>query len=140
MIAIIKKIIKLGKENTKSERKQSRPTNSEQWQQRGTQYSYASTAPKEDIVTRAKSNVAQNAADTFRQQAHAQVCGEYRSHAEVAPDLHEHKGYSKECAFEDESDLVKRVNDLIVMGYDGNMKFDRDFIAEGVEMLNSFNM
>ena len=106
----------------------------------GTQSSYTGAVPKEDLVARAKSNVAQKSADTFKQQAHAEVCAEYRSHAEVAPDLYEHKGHSQECALEGESDLVKRVNDLIVMGYDGNMKFDRDFIAEGVEMLNSFNL
>lgn len=97
-------------------------------------------APKTDILTRAKANVKEEAPDTFKQQAHAEVCAEYRSHAETAPDLKAHQRHSAECNPDGESDIIKRVNDLIVMGYDGAMQFDRDFIAEGVEMLNSFNL
>ena len=26
----------------------------------------------------------------------------------------------------------------MIMGYSGNLEFDRDFIAEGVDMLNSY--
>ena len=32
--------------------------------------------------------------------------------------------------------LIDEINDLIVKGYDGSLEFERDFIAEGVEMLN----
>lgn len=32
--------------------------------------------------------------------------------------------------------LIDEVNDLIVKGYSGSLEFERDFIAEGVEMLN----
>lgn len=32
--------------------------------------------------------------------------------------------------------LIDEINDLIVKGYSGSLKFERDFIAEGVEMLN----
>ena len=110
-------------------------------------YGVSSKAPfnanadtEKDILSRAKTNVREEAADTFKQQAHAEVCAEYRSHAEVAADLTAHKGHSPECDFEGESDLVKRVNDLIVMGYSGEMDFERDFVAEGVEMLNSFSL
>ena len=105
-----------------------------------TQSSYAQTAAKTDILSRAKENVAEEAQDTFKQEAHAEVCAEYRSHAQTAPNLTEHKGHSPECDFETESDIMKRVNDLIVMGYDGEMAFERDFIAEGVDMLNSFTL
>lgn len=97
-------------------------------------------ASKSDILGRAKENVKEEAADKFKQQAHADVCVEYRSHAKTSPDLQAHKGHSQECNFEVESDIIKRVNDLIVMGYDGQMDFGRDFIAEGVEMLNSFSL
>ena len=102
--------------------------------------SYAKAASKSDIVTRAKSNVKENEQDTFKQQAHAQVCTEYRGHSDSAPDLADHKGHSTECDMEGESDIIKRVNDLIVMGYSGEMKFERDFIAEGVEMINNFSL
>lgn len=32
--------------------------------------------------------------------------------------------------------LINEVNDLIVKGYSGNLNFERDFIAEGTDMLN----
>ena len=39
-----------------------------------------------------------------------------------------------------ESDMLSQVNDRIVTGYSGEMAFERDFIAEGIEMLNSFQV
>lgn len=39
-----------------------------------------------------------------------------------------------------ESPVLKQVNDLIVMGYSGDLSFERDFVAEGVEMLNSYEL
>lgn len=107
---------------------------------RQTTNSYAKNASKTDILTRAKENVQEEEQDVFKQEVHAEVCSEYRSHAETAPNLTAHAGHSPECVAEDASDIIKRVNDLIVMGYDGSMDFDRDFIAEGVEMLNSFSL
>lgn len=105
-----------------------------------TSNSYAKNAGKTDILSRAKENVREEEQDTIKQEIHAEVCSEYRSHAEAAPNLAAHVGHSPECAAEEESDILKRVNDLIVMGYDGDMEFDRDFVAEGVAMLNSFSL
>lgn len=155
IIVVIKKVIKKAKEIEKLQQK--RPSGAQMYQQAQQQratkerlqqkYGVSSKAPfnanadtEKDILSRAKTNVREEAADTFKQQAHAEVCAEYRSHAEVAADLTAHKGHSPECDFEGESDLVKRVNDLIVMGYSGEMDFERDFVAEGVEMLNSFSL
>lgn len=39
-----------------------------------------------------------------------------------------------------ESPVLKQVNDLIVMGYSGDLSFERDFVAEGIEMLNSYEL
>ena len=36
--------------------------------------------------------------------------------------------------------LVDEVNDLIVKGYSGSMEFERDFLAEGMDMLNRITM
>ncbi len=36
--------------------------------------------------------------------------------------------------------LADEVNDLIVKGYSGNLEFERDFLAEGIDMLNRFSM
>ena len=40
--------------------------------------------------------------------------------------------------FDDDCDIMQKLNDLMIMGYSGNLEFDRDFIAEGVDMLNSY--
>lgn len=36
--------------------------------------------------------------------------------------------------------LMQEINDLMVKGYDGEMTFSRDFVAEGIEMLNRIQM
>ena len=36
--------------------------------------------------------------------------------------------------------LADEVNDLIVKGYSGNLEFERDFLAEGIDMLNRFSV
>lgn len=36
--------------------------------------------------------------------------------------------------------LTDEVNDLIVKGYSGNLEFERDFLAEGIDMLNRFSV
>lgn len=35
-------------------------------------------------------------------------------------------------------ELMREVNDLILMGYQANLSFARDFVSEGIEMLNSY--
>ena len=94
--------------------------------------------PKGDILSRAKENVRENDQDKFAQEMHAEVCSEYKGHVSDNPNLKEHQAHSEECIDAQESDILKRVNDLIIMGYSGNMEFERDFVAEGVEMLNKF--
>lgn len=37
-------------------------------------------------------------------------------------------------------DLIQEINDLMVKGYDGELTFSRDFVAEGIEMLNRIQM
>lgn len=36
--------------------------------------------------------------------------------------------------------LMCQVNDLIVMGYQSNLTFERDFVAEGIELLNNYEL
>jgi len=96
--------------------------------------------PKSDILSRAKENVQEVEMDTMQQEVHAEVCRDYRENAYVTPDVDAHKVMSTECDTGEESDIIKRVNDLIVTGYSGDMNFDRDFIAEGVDMLNRFTV
>ena len=93
-----------------------------------------------NILERAKENVQTKAADAFVQQAHAEVCRDYNETSHRMPDVKVHKEESALCDTGEESDIIKRVNDLIITGYSGDMHFDRDFIAEGVEMLNRFTV
>ena len=39
-----------------------------------------------------------------------------------------------------ESDNMKKVQELMVTGFSGNLNFERDFVAEGIEMLNRFEL
>ena len=36
--------------------------------------------------------------------------------------------------------LIDEVNDLIVKGYSGNLEFERDFLAEGMDFLSRISM
>lgn len=100
----------------------------------------ANQTEKADVFTRAKANVQEETEDRIKQELHAAVCSEYRSHAQTQPDLAAHRMHAEEWEAAEESDIIKHVNDLIVTGYSGEMEFDRDFVAEGIEMLNSYNL
>lgn len=57
--------------------------------------------------------------------------------------LHKAVQNSKEVGCDDitmDEDLMKKVNDLIVMGYTGELSFERDFVAEGIDMLNRYEI
>lgn len=38
------------------------------------------------------------------------------------------------------SELMNQVNDLMIMGYQEDLSFARDFVAEGIDMLNSYQI
>ena len=38
------------------------------------------------------------------------------------------------------SELMYQVNDLIVMGYQADLTFERDFVSEGIDMLNNYEL
>ena len=39
-----------------------------------------------------------------------------------------------------QSDNMKNVQELMVTGFSGNLNFESDFVAEGIEMLNRFEL
>lgn len=54
-----------------------------------------------------------------------------------------HRATKNVAEFEQEdmlekTDFMKQVDDLMIMGYTGKLSFERDFVAEGVDMLNQF--
>lgn len=95
---------------------------------------------KSDILSRAKENVRENESDTMQQELHTEVCREYREAAYKSADVAVHKALSDQCDTSEESDIIKKVNDLMITGYSGDLEFERDFIAEGVDMLNRFSI
>lgn len=40
----------------------------------------------------------------------------------------------------EKSELMEELNDLMLMGYQTNLSYERDFVAEGIELLNSYEL
>lgn len=87
---------------------------------------YRRPQPKQaenDILKRATENVSENDGDELEQQMMA------GAHELVnAIDI------------DSASELMHEVEDLMIMGYQANLPFERDFIAEGVAMLNGYEL
>ena len=87
---------------------------------------YRRPQPKQaenDILKRAAENVNENDVDELEQQMMA------GAHELVnALDI------------DSTSELMHEVEDLMIMGYQANLPFERDFIAEGVAMLNGYEL
>ena len=76
-----------------------------------------------DILKRATENVSENDGDELEQQMMA------GAHELVnAIDI------------DSASELMHEVEDLMIMGYQANLPLERDFIAEGVAMLNGYEL
>ena len=43
-------------------------------------------------------------------------------------------------AVEDKESILGDVQDLMVKGYDGNLQFERDFLGEAMDTINSFSI
>lgn len=91
-----------------------------------------------DIVVRAKINN-----DHFNEDDTLAEIERMHGHKESEPPIRiEHEAVcmthaaDADAAFPQES-IFGSAQDLIVKGYDGNMDFDRDFIAEAMEMINN---
>lgn len=82
-----------------------------------------SNQAENDILKRAAENVSENDGDELEQQMMA------GAHELVnAIDI------------DSASELMHEVEDLMIMGYQANLPFERDFIAEGVAMLNGYEL
>lgn len=101
-----------------------------------------------NIVERAKNNTAKYQKDTTMEQLeleHGHSEGlkstgakEYlKEQKEAHP--HDAAHVAKELAAQDGT-LLGTVEDLMIKGYDGNLSFERDFVGEGMDMINSFTL
>lgn len=103
-------------------------------------------AAGQDILSRAKQNVKENDID-FMKEADKRQHEATRGAADtpvmtpsqkVAMKPEKPVGQQIGADFDEDCDIMKKLNDLMIMGYSGNLEFDRDFIAESVDMLNNY--
>lgn len=100
----------------------------------------------QDILSRAKQNVQENDEDLLKEadrMQHEAARGAADTPVltpseKVAMQGIKPVGQQIGADFDDDCDIMQKLNDLMIMGYSGNLEFDRDFIAEGVDMLNSY--
>ena len=80
-------------------------------------------AKSNDILTRAAANVRENEQDELERQM-----------------LDGAQTLVNAIDIEGTSELMREIDDLMIMGYQADLSFERDFVAEGVEMLNSYEL
>ncbi len=81
-------------------------------------------APRSEILENAKENVAENDVDLLKE-------ADRRWHDSArVPALHT----------QEDTDILKQVYDLMIVGYSGNLNFKRDFLSEGMDMINRIGM
>lgn len=80
---------------------------------------------EENIVNRASDNVLENEADILRMQMDAAREDNYGSSI---------------AGIQMESPLMKEVEDLMIKGYSGGLTNPRDFVSEGIALLNSYEL
>ena len=98
-----------------------------------------------NIVERAKQNVNKYAEDTTLEQLEKEhKHSERESKAEaayVAKEREDHrKLHTEPIPRVEEESLLGSVQDLMIKGYDGNLSFERDFVGEAMDLLNSFTV
>lgn len=85
-----------------------------------------------DILSRAAANVRETENDQLEQEMSVKHAG-----GPMTRDAHDLVGA---IDITETSELMRQVSDLMIMGYQADMTYERDFIAEGVEMLNSYEL
>lgn len=104
-----------------------------------------------DILARANRNVMEQEAEREKQEVKEQKVGmtreqqtakarEQKKQQLIQQKLEQTKSAEQVAAENDSEDLMREVEDLMIMGYDGTLEFERDFVAEGVDMLNRIQM
>lgn len=89
-------------------------------------------APQQnDIMSRAVANVKVNEVDELERSQPATATNA------MSADVHNLMGMVDVAK---SSELMAQLNDLMIMGYQADLSFERDFIAEGVDMLNSYEL
>ena len=97
-----------------------------------------------DIVQRAVKNNARFADDTTQKELeamHGHSEAQQRmaqEHSRNCQTLHTKAADGAKVIEAETQSLFGSVEDLIAMGYSGNLEFERDFLGEGLDMINNF--
>lgn len=97
-----------------------------------------------DIVQRAVKNNARFADDTTQKEIetmHGHSEAQQRlaqEHSRNCQTLHTKAADGAKIMEAETQSMFGSVDDLIAMGYSGNLEFERDFLGEGLDMINNF--
>lgn len=97
-----------------------------------------------DIVQRAVKNNARFADDTTQKEIetmHGHSEAQQRlaqEHSRNCRTLHTKEADGAKIIEAETQSMFGSVDDLIAMGYSGNLEFERDFLGEGLDMINNF--
>ena len=97
-----------------------------------------------DIVQRAVKNNARFADDTTQKELeamHGHSEAQQRlaqEHSRNCQTLHTKSADGAKIIEAETQSMFGSVEDLIAMGYSGNLEFERDFLGEGLDMINNF--
>lgn len=117
------------------------------YQQRAQQSQRPQQRPQQsnpDIVQRAVKNNARFADDTTQKELEAmhghseaqqRMAQEYSRNCQT---LHTKAADGAKIIEAETQSMFGSVEDLIAMGYSGNLEFERDFLGEGLDMINNF--
>ena len=117
------------------------------YQQRAQQSQRPQQRPQQsnpDIVQRAVKNNARFADDTTQKELEA-MHGHSEAQQRLAQEpsrncqtLHTKAADGAKIIEAETQRMFGSVEDLIAMGYSGNLEFERDFLGEGLDMINNF--
>lgn len=117
------------------------------YQQRAQQSQRPQQRPQQsnpDIVQRAVKNNARFADDTTQKEIetmHGHSEAQQRlaqEHSRNCQTLHNKAADGAKIIEAETQSMFGSVEDLIAMGYSGNLEFERDFLGEGLDMINNF--
>ena len=117
------------------------------YQQRAQQSQRPQQRPQQsnpDIVQRAVKNNARFADDTTQKELeamHGHSEAQQRlaqEHSRICQTLHNKAADGAKIIEAETQRMFGSVEDLIAMGYSGNLEFERDFLGEGLDMINNF--
>ena len=97
-----------------------------------------------DIVQRAMKNNARFADDTTQKElemmhGHSEAQQRIKQeHSRNCQTLHTKAADGAKVIEAETQSMFGSVEDLIAMGYSGNLEFERDFLGEGLDMINNF--